>query len=231
MSEANTSAVVTAPEAVLESRATFYEMLAGLYFSPLTQDQIDAMAAADFSAFAAIDGTFAAGFDDMARYLRKRTSGTRQELAVDFTSAFAGTAAFEGKTAVPYKSVFTSEEGLLYQEGYREVFAAFKQEAIRRRDGLDWPDDHLSFMFQFMAILSRRGAHALECDDIPAADHALESSRDFLEAHIASWFGDFAQRANLLLKTRFYRGVLKVTQGFVALDREVIADLRDAIRE
>lgn len=230
MSESNMTGTAADLDMVLEARAALYETLASFYFKPLTQQQIDTMASADFSVYADINDTFADGFNDMRRYLRKRTSGTRQELAVDFTSAFTGTAVYEGKTAVPYKSVFTSDEGLMYQEGYREVFTAFKREAIKRRDGLDWPDDHLSFMFQFMAIMSRRAARALEQHDMTAARHALTVSRDFLERHIASWIEDFTILANKLLKTRFYGGVLKVTQGFVELDRETIVDLLDATR-
>lgn len=215
--------------AVLEARASFYEMLASLYFKPLTQGEIESMASADFSAYADISDWFADGLNDMARYLRKRTTGTRQELAVDFTGAFAGTSTYGGKTAVPYKSVFTSSEGLMYQEGYREVFAAFKGEAVKRRDGLDWPDDHLSFLFQFVALMSRRAARALAAGDAPTSLHDLVTSRTFLEEHICSWFDSFSDSADRLLSTRFYRGVLKVTRGFLELDRETLDDLIEEV--
>ena len=142
--------------AALEARATFYETLASLYFMPLKQSDVDNMAAADFSAYAELNEDFADGVNDITRYLRKRNTGTRDELAVDFTGAFAGVKVYEGKTAVPYKSVYTNADGLLYQEGYRDVFQAFKSECVKKREGLDWPDDHISFMCEFMALLSRR---------------------------------------------------------------------------
>ena len=214
---------------VLESRATFYEMLSSLYFKPLTQEEIDHMAETDFSAYRELGGDFADGFNDIYRYLRRRNTGTRQDLAVDFTGAFTGTSAWEGKTAVPYKSVFTSEEGLMYQEGYHEVAAAFRHEAIKRREGLDWPDDHLSFMCQFMAIMARRVEEDLEAGDYEKAKKDLNSSRDFLDKHIASWFEDFADIANKLLKTRFYRGVIKITRGYIKLDRETLDDLLEEV--
>lgn len=220
---------VAALNAVLEARASFYEMLASLYFKPLTQGEIESMASADFSAYVDISDWFADGLNDMARYLRKRTTGTRQELAVDFTGAFAGTSTYGGKTAVPYKSVFTSSEGLMYQEGYREVFAAYKREAVKRRDGLDWPDDHLSFLFQFVALMSRRAERALAAGDAPTALHDLVASRAFLEEHICSWFDSFSDSAGRLLSTRFYRGVLKVTRGFLELDRETLDDLIEEV--
>ena len=47
---------------------------------------------------------------------------------------------------------------------------------------------------------------------------------------MASWFTDFASLASRLLSTRFYRGVLKVTEGFFELDGETVADLLDEVR-
>ena len=101
---------------------------------PLTAEQVEAMAGQDFSAYAELNEDFADGVNDITRYLRKRNTGTRDEMAVDFTGTFTGIKTYEGKTAVPYKSVFTSEDGLMYQEGFREVYHAFKAEAIKKRD-------------------------------------------------------------------------------------------------
>ncbi len=215
--------------AALEARAAFYETLASLYFMPLKQEDVDRMAAADFSAYADLNEDFADGLNDITRYLRKRNTGTRDELAVDFTGAFAGVKVYEGKTAVPYKSVFTNSDGLLYQEGYRDVFQAFKAECVKKREGLDWPDDHISFMCEFMALLSRRTARALAAGDAAEALRELRVSRAFLDDNILSWFDRFGERALLLLKTRFYKGVLKVSKGFFALDRETIDDLVDVV--
>jgi putative dimethyl sulfoxide reductase chaperone len=214
---------------VLEARAVFYEMLASLYFEPLKQEQIDRMAQIDLSPYAAINESFAQGLKDMSRYLAKRNTGTRLELAVDFTSAFAGTKTFEGRSAVPYKSVFTSEEGLLYQAGYREVFSAYKREAVKKQSGLDYPDDHLSFMCEFMALLSRRALASLNQNEVNEALHDFKVSLDFLRAHIASWFDDFADLSNLILKTRFYKGVLEMTRGFFACDDETLCELIEQV--
>ena len=149
---------------VLEGRAAFYEMLASLFFRPLTQDQINAMAVQDFSPYQGINDAFDEGVNHVTRYLRKRHTGTRQELACDFTSAFAGTKTYEGKSAVPYESVFTSEEGLLCQGSYHEVYAVYKRASLYKREGLDCPEDHLSFLCQFMAVMSRRAIDKLDAD-------------------------------------------------------------------
>lgn len=214
---------------VLTSRSAFYRMLASLYFNPLTQEQVDNLASADLSVYAQMGDDFAQGADDMMRYLRKRNTGTRDELAADFTGAFVGTKSLNGKVAVPYESVFTSEEGLLYQESYHEVLAEFRRAAVSLAPGVDWPDDHLSFLFQFLAILSDRALQALEANDVQAARSTLSDSREFLRQHVARWFESFYELALQIVETRFYRGVLKITRGFIGLDFQTLEDLLEQL--
>lgn len=214
----------------LEGRAAFYDLLASLYFKPLTEDQIDRIASMDMSAYASLNERFASGVNDISRYVARRTTATRQDLAVDFTAAFAGTSSWEGRYAVPYESVFTSDEGLLFQDSYHEVHALFRENRVRRSEGYDFPDDHLSFMCEFQAILSRRAIDFLGEGDRAGALEHIAFSRSFMEDHILPWFPEFRDLALRLLATRFYRGVLSVTEGFFELDRELTDDMMAELR-
>ncbi|MCL2883163.1 MAG: molecular chaperone TorD family protein [Coriobacteriia bacterium] len=215
---------------VLKGRREFYLALAGFYFKPLTQEQIDAMAGTDFTEFAADEPMLADGFNDITRFLRKRNTGTRQTLAVDFTSSFGGTEAYQGRVAVPYASVYLSEEGLLSRAPRAEVFKVFSRNLLRVTD-TSTPDDHLSFMLEFLSIMSGRAAEAIQDGQAADARHCLEESRDFINHHILTWFMDFATLANRFFETRFYRGVLKVTEGYLRLDLQTIDDLLEALNE
>lgn len=148
---------------MLDARAQFYRTLSSLYFKSIDQDELDAMAAQDFTELREGRETslMARGYDDMYRYLRKRNSGSRQELAVDFTSAFLGTVSIGGRQAMPYESLFRDRSGLLMQGPRNEVYQTFKAASVELKDGLDIPEDHLSF--EFMALL---------CDRALAAEHA-----------------------------------------------------------
>ena len=132
----------------LEGRAAFYDVVAALYYKPLAQEQIDRIAEGGLAAFAGAGELMAEGLHDMERALSKRHSGTRQELAVDFTGAFAGTSSWKGRYATPYESVFTSEEGLLFQDSYHEVYRLYRQNSVRKSPGYDFPDDHLVYCFR-----------------------------------------------------------------------------------
>lgn len=210
---------------VLADRAAFFRTLGSLYFTTLTQEQIDGLAQADLSAFGGDEPLLVAGFDDMRRYLRKRNTGTRRELAVDFTSAFKGSQAFEGRYALPYESLYRSDEGLLMREPRNEVFRTYKQAAVKLKEGVNLPEDHISFEFEFLAILCERTIEALEAGENEGAVELLEAQKTFIEEHILSWFGDLAERALKILQTRFYRGVLKVTEGYLKVDLEAIQGL------
>ncbi len=90
---------------------------------------------------------------------------------MDFTGAFAGTSSWKGRYATPYESVFTSEEGLLFQDSYHEVYRLYRQNSVRKSPGYDFPDDHLSYLCEFQALLASRAVRALETND---AECALE---------------------------------------------------------
>lgn len=213
----------------LAGRAAFYDAVAALYYKPLTQEQVDRIAQGGLAAFAGTNELVAEGLHDMERALSKRHSGTRQELAVDFTGAFAGTSSWKGRYATPYESVFTSEEGLLFQESYHEVHRLYRDNGVRKSEGYDFPDDHLSFICEFQAVLARRAIEALEAGDAASALGQVRSSQAVLRDHVLSWFDGFEELALHLVKTRFYRGVLKMSRGFFLFDAGVLDDMAEEL--
>lgn len=209
---------------LMEARSAFYRMLAALYFQPLSQQQLEAM---DLDGAAgALEGVpgVGEGLGLMAAGLGRRHTGTRRELAVDFTTSFGGVGVLDEQTALPCKSVFVGEDGLLFGDECFKVFEAYKASRVRKADGADMPDDHLSFMLEFMALLSDRASAALAAGDGPSARAELEASRGFLAEHIASWFPLLAARAGHMVQTDFYRGVLQATHGFLDWDDGALSE-------
>jgi putative dimethyl sulfoxide reductase chaperone len=218
---------------VSQDRRAFYNMLARFYYRPLAQDEIEQMARTDYTQFYA-EGEqtlFAEGFNDINRYLRRLNTGTRQELAVDYTSAYGGTKAWKGAFATPCESLFNSVEHELSKAPRHEVFKIYKRNALKLEDIYNTPDDHISFMFQFMGVLCDRIAEALDEDDYEAARTLLKEQEAFLSGHIRSWFDEFHELAEHILKTRFYQGVMKVTAAFLELEVDTIDDMADSIED
>ncbi|MDR1082497.1 MAG: molecular chaperone TorD family protein [Coriobacteriales bacterium] len=217
---------------VLQNRSTSYRTFSRLYLRPLSEADIDALAALDYVAVAQElkdVGALAQGFNDMGRFLRKRHTGTRQQLATDYTMCFDGVEAIAEKVAVPYASVFLSEKELLNQEPRHAVYKLFKAESVELKAGVNLPEDHLSFELEFLAMLSDRALAALEQDEPHELIRTLGLSRDFINEYILTWFDLLCDRALKILKTRFYRGVLTATKGYLELDLKTVADLIEEV--
>ncbi|MDR2106882.1 MAG: molecular chaperone TorD family protein [Coriobacteriales bacterium] len=219
---------------VLMGRADSYRMFSRIFLKPLSETDIDDLAAIDFASVVEAlgeHGLLSEGFKDMGSVLKKRHSGTRQKLATDFTMCFDGVAALGEQVAVPYASVFLGEKALLYQEPRHKVFKIFQAESISLKSDIKLPEDHLSFELEFLAILSSRILAALEQGNRDEALRNLELSREFINEHILTWLDLLKERADKILTTRFYRGALKATKGYLELDLGMIDDLIEVVRD
>ena len=216
---------------VNEGRAGFYRMLGSLYFTELTGEQIERMAQQDFSGLSGGDELIAEGYRDIARYLAKRNASTREKLAVDYAHTFLAAGNYETFAATPFESVFTSEMGLLMQEARDEVYKMYCAEHIQPDESLHVPEDHVSFEFQFLATLLERMNDALADGNVEEAARYANLSRDFHEAHQLNWIDDLCDAVMDCALTRFYKGVSKVTRGFVHAETEVMSDIVEMLDE
>lgn len=216
---------------VNRGRASFYRMLAQLYFKELTAEQVKHLAGMDFSGMSGDDETIAEGYADIRRYLRHANGGTRQELACDYAHTFLAAGNYETFAATPYESVFTSEMGLLMQEARDEVYKTFCSQHIQPDESLHLSEDHISFEFEFVATMLDRINDAILDGAFGHACELAQVVSDFHRDHQLNWIDDLCDSIDDVAQTRFYKGVGKVTRGFVHADTEVIADEIDALRE
>lgn len=216
---------------VNRGRAGFYRMLAQLYFKELTAEQVKHLAGMDFSGMSGDDETIAEGYADIRRYLRHANGGTRQELACDYAHTFLAAGNYETFAATPYESVFTSEMGLLMQEARDEVYKTFCSQHIQPDESLHLPEDHISFEFEFVATMLDRINDAILDGAFGHACELAQVVSDFHRDHRLNWIDDLCDSVDDVAQTRFYKGVGKVTRGFVHADTEVVADEIDALRE
>lgn len=202
----------------IEEHSGFYRMLSKLFYWPYSQEELDAIDADDFRALSesAPDALMAQGYNDMYRSLRRRTTGTREILNSDFTRCFMGTTTFRGIACVPYASIFLNPGGELMGKARNEIRRVYRANRVELEEGVDLPEDHLSFELEFMAILGDRCAQALREGSFAEAQEALDTQAQFLERYILSWTDRLFDLSVELVRTRFYRGVIKVAKGFLA---------------
>ena len=217
---------------MLQGHAAFLDLMARVLYAPLSQEDIDGLRKAGLDGEGEpaneAERELAEGLRIMAKGLAA-SGDLRLDLNVDYTGAFYGVSQYEGKFAAPYESVFRDGKGELYGESRQEVFKQMKADALKLRDGINLPEDHISFELQYMAILERRAAEALATGDSAAAAKLMGKAATFACEHPLAWIDDLYALADKLLELGFYRGVLKATKGFVTLACEELDEAAQSL--
>jgi len=226
---------------ILAGHRDFYGLLSRLYFAPLGQEEIDRLASAplapeeDSAGMGAGEDLAAAllaeGLRLMQTTLALESDTLRRDLNVDYTAAFYGISQYGKQVATPYESVFKGERRELYGSKRTEVFNAVKRNRLRLKEGVDLPEDHLSFELQYLAVLCERAAEQLTGGDREGALRDVRQQRAFIQEHVLSWIDDLADVANNLLELDFYRGVLMATKGFLTLADAELAEIEEVLAE
>lgn len=227
---------IVALEEVLSNRAASYRLFSRLFLKPLTAEEVESLAAMSLEkGLENLTDTdlLAEGLNDMGRGLHRRHSGTVRQLSTDYTMAFDGVRSHNGLVAAPYASVFagsiTGEKAVLYQEPRTRDLHAYRSEGIHVDPSLHLPEDHISFELSFMADMSDKISAALRTGESEEALRLIDSSLDFLQNDILNWYKSFYELSLNLIETRFYRGVLKATFGYLLNDVVALQDLREEI--
>lgn len=218
--------------AVMEMREQVYRLFSALYFKELTDDQIKFMREVDWDGFEELDPLMEEGAKNVKRALRRINSGTREDLAVDYAHTFlaAGTTKHEAR-ACPYESVFTSRDGLLMQKARDEVYRYMLNEHVEPKTALHIPEDHIAFIFEFMADLCARFREAQGAGKDAEAKRLFGVQRSFFDEHIASWSDQLCDAIEECCRTPFYRGVSQMTRGYVNAEKELLTEMADALDE
>lgn len=152
-------------------------------------------------------------------------------MACDYAHTFLAAGNYETFAATPFESVFTSELGLMMQEARDGVYKMYCEQHIQPQADLHVPEDHVSFEFEFLATVIERTNAALLASDFDRARDLAQTVSDFHAQHQLNWVDDLCDAVLDVAETRFYRGVSKVTRGFVHIETDVIADELDMLQE
>ena len=199
----------------------FFRTLGALVYTELTQGEIDNLAAMNLLAARADmpEGDFANGLAGMGRYLARRGSNARQDLAVEYARIFLGAGADEKDCAVPFESVFTSKDGLLMQDARDDVVRVFAKHGMQVDASLNVPEDHMGFELQFVGILCEQTADAYQAGDEERGRELEAAQADFLDRHILNWIGALSEKVERCALSPFYPSVMKVIRAFAAEHR------------
>lgn len=215
---------------VNEGRAAFYRMLASLFYRELTLEKIQEIAALSGEAFDdGDDGGLAQGLSMMTRAVARADGRTRQQLAGDYAHTFLAAGNYKERMAVPFESVYTSEDGLLMQDARDDVYHMFCDEHLGLDDSVMEPEDHISFECEFMADMADKTNQALAGCDWGQAVHLAQVACLFHANHLDNWIDDLCHAIEGCAQTDFYKGLAQAAQAFIHADADSLADISSSV--
>lgn len=226
MSEENTQEYTSVD--YLHESADFLRTLGSLLYKELSSDQIEALAQYDFLAMKeeAESELLAEGFGGLGLYLRRKGTNVRQDLAVEYASIFLGAGVIKGLSAIPYESIFTSDEGLIMQDARDEVLRIYASNGFGIDPELNDAEDHLAFMLEFLAGMADKTADALLADS-EEAPAMIQTQIDFINNHIMNWIDELMEQVEKFATSVFYTSVMKIVKGYLIEHKAILADIAE----
>lgn len=127
---------------------------------------------------------------DLAAYMDEHPDEL-DGLRGEYTRLFIGPAKLP---APPWESVYVSSDGLIFQACTLEVRRVYREAGYQTAAYPHEADDHLAAELDFMAQLSEDARAAYDVGERNRAFELLSCQRRFLDEHLVTWVGAFAQR-------------------------------------
>ena len=204
-----------------EQRAATYGLLSRLYRVEVDQPLLDELRGMRFPTKTG-NKNVDEGYRLLATYLSNTWDNSITDLAIDYVRVFIGHGVDAFSAAYPFESVYTSEKRLLMQEARDEVLAIYRSAGLDKQDTWKEGEDHIALELEFEQILCERAIAAYEAGDEDECLKLLLSQRNFLEDHLLAWYPMMAADLQKFPQTDFYKGLGKLTDGFLRNDREFL---------
>ena len=131
----------------------------------------------------------------------------------------------EEMPAPPWESVYTGEEGALFQETTLEVRQAYRTFGMQAEAYQRVPDDSLALELAFMSGLAERALDAFRRGDREEAQRCLNGSLDFLKKHLLRWVPLFLERMAESPTDFLYPQLCLILDSFLKKDAETAEEL------
>jgi TorA maturation chaperone TorD len=146
------------------------------------------------------------------------------ELAVERTRLLRGLKPGYGPPPA-YESVWLGSDQQPVVQASVAVRQAYAESGVDLPEEVRDQPDFIGLELDFMRHLTEKEAQAWSGGDREGALKALEKERAFLEEHIARWIPRFSEVMVEEARLDFYRGIARMTKGFVLDEAQKVAEL------
>ncbi len=205
--------------ALIKERELLYRFLGGLYIMEVDEQQLEAMKSIRFPEVEGdedADLDLREGYELMGQYVTGISREDLEELAADYAKVFLAAGDATGKAAFPYESVYVDKKHQVGGSTEMQMRALYLE-----RGWQPDPDvyrtmyDNIGLMLEYMGIICKEEQESLERDDDDHLRELLLEQRTFLKKHITNWVFSFTSDIVKFAETDFYKGVARITNGFI----------------
>lgn len=213
--------------AFMKNRENLYSFLSRLYRVEVDEPLLTQMKVMSFPV-ECCETELSEGYQVLREYLDKCGSDPLNDLAADYARIFLGAGVAEGSAAFPYESVYTSKERIIMQDARDQVMAIYAAKGLKKNDkSPEFYEDHICLELEFMAFLCRETQSVLDTQNESEVLSCLKDQMDFLSKHLLNWARRFSADIEKYADTKFYKGIGKITNGYLNLDRTILESLMD----
>ena len=212
--------------ALLAGRNYIYSLLHTLLGAEPTKEiAAAATGKAAFDAIAMFDGEDSQAAKLLSAALELMRETPVEDLLREYTKLFLGP---EDYIAAPWESIYTSKERALFQESTLDVRAWFKRFGYVAGGYPNYPDDHISIMMQFMALMGAKANDALIVGEMEVCRNLITAQMQFAKEHLLNWVFQYARDMQQSETSYFYPQLAIALAEFVAYDQQVLSELLEA---
>lgn len=208
--------------------AHMYQFLSQMFFKELNCEAIDELACAEYPTDTGNEN-LDEGYRLVRRYFSFSATDRRTQLACEYARIFLAAGVFTKNTiaAVPYESVFTSEEHIMMQSSRDDVVRRFLEDGFQVNPDLHEPEDHLAFEFEYLASMNTQAAELAKQKQSADLERNITRQLEFINLHLLNWIPTLREVAREYAKLAFYLGMLYVAQGTLEQGRDILHDILD----
>lgn len=213
---------------ILETRRNFYALLYRMYLEPPSREFVDDLMNERFYLPDLIsDEELSEGFKLVREFVDKNKDKAIDELHKDLIGEY--TRLFIGPHRLPvqpYESWWV--DGKLMSESLLKVKQVYRKAGIAKAKEYAEPEDHIAFELRFMHYLCEEEFSA---DTEERIAECLNMQKEYLNDHLLIWVPDFCDALTENKLSDFYKGIARLTKGFILLEEAVIEELLETVRQ
>jgi TorA maturation chaperone TorD len=216
-----------AAELLLKGRQYVMTLLHRLFGGEPTREMLQAAAGEDsLAAIALFDSEETSGASLLLEALSPLKALTDDELEgirQEYTRLFIGP---EELVAPPWESVYVTKARALFQESTLQVRQWYQRYGYQPAGYPNYPDDHISLMLHFLALLSGEALACLRENRVEAYRDILKGQQVFSQSHLLNWLpryaADMGKSATCLLYPRLAAALRRILEEDQALLDELL---------